>query len=86
MADKVYKFSSDFKKMSEGDFIKEIRKRFKVTKKEAKEIYNELHGNSIASPKKDKPIHEKSSVGKYSVPRAEEVEGDTVGDTEKKAE
>ena len=85
MADKVYKFSSDFKAMSEGDFITELRKRFKVTKKEAKEAYNDLHGNSSPSPKKDKPVNKKSDTGKHSVPRAEEVKGDTVGLSEDKA-
>ena len=82
MADKVYKFSSDFKAMSEGDFIQEIRKRFKVTKKEAKEIYNDLHGNSTASPKKDKPVNKKINTGKNSVSGVEEVKGDTVGHSE----
>lgn len=86
MADKVYKFSSDFKEMSEGDFIEEIRKRFKATKKEAKGVYNELHGNSTASPKKDKPVNKKVNTGGDSVPRVEEVKGDTAGHSEDKTE
>lgn len=67
MADKVYKFSSDFKAMSEGDFIQEIRKRFKVTKKEAKEIYNDLHGKPISISRKVRQTGQSKELGKGAV-------------------
>lgn len=81
-----YKLSPDFEKKSEGEFINELRKSFKVTKKEAKEVYDKLHGNSSGRTKKDKPVDKKGNAGDAGVPGAEEAEGNTSGHTEDKAQ
>ena len=69
-----YKFSSDFKKLSEEDFIKEMKSRFKTKVKDARELYKQLHGNGSTTSEKNKAVDKEISTGQDSVPGTEEAE------------